>query len=321
MFLLNRELAKKYHPDLNKDDKNAAAKFKEVSEAYDVLEDENKRKQYDSFGHNAENFGQGFGGGNPFGQGFGGGFGGFGFGGFPGDFNVEFRSSRGGQGIDVEDLFDMFDMQMGQQLRPAKAAVRLSFLESVHGCTKDVKVDYITREQRRQVKNSKVVTVNIPPGIDNGMTIKVEGGIPNSNGKGASTDVYVSVTVGNDPYFRREGLDVHVELPVSLTQAILGSNIDVLTLDGMVSMKVPAGSQPDSKLMLKGKGVPDVTGQRRGKGNQYVTLKIQIPTNINERQKELLQEFEQVESSKGSGEKVFASVQDAWNRLKDFIKK
>ena len=86
-------------------------------------------------------------------------------------------------------------------------------------------------------------------------------------------------------------------------------------------MKVPAGSQPDSKLMLKGKGVPDVTGQRRGKGNQYVTLKIQIPTNINERQKELLQEFEQVESSKGSGEKVFASVQDAWNRLKDFIKK
>jgi DnaJ-class molecular chaperone len=248
-----RNLAKKYHPDLNKDDKTAAAKFTEVSEAYEVLEDDKKREQYDNFGHagvDGQAYQQQQQGGNPFGQGhpF------SGFGGFGGGFG-------GGQQMSQEDIMDMFEQAMGGgQNVDLETSVRLTFLEAVNGITKDVKIDYVQREKRQQIRKSKKVKVDIPAGIDDNMTIRVSGEGATSN-RGQKGDLFVKVKVFTDPYFKRSGVDVHVEVPISFTKAILGSSVDVLTLDGMVTMKIPEGTQPESQLLLKGKGIRDVEGK------------------------------------------------------------
>jgi len=188
-----RELAKKYHPDLNKEDKNAEAKFREVSEAYEVLEDEKKRQQYDRFGHAAvDGSGAADGPGNPFSGGFGG-FGGFnGFGGFHG----------GGQAFTGDDLFDIFEQAVGQQRVSIETLLRLSFLEAVNGCKKEVKLDYMVQKGRSTARKSKTVQVEIPAGVDDGMTIRVAGeGAANVSSRGKETvgDLFVAIKVHKTP--------------------------------------------------------------------------------------------------------------------------
>lgn len=257
-----RELAKKYHPDLNKNDKSAEKKFQEVSAAYEVLEDDNKRKQYDAFGHAGEGF-AGQQGGNPF-AGFAGGFGGFG--GFDfssGGFRVD-PNTVGGMGSD--DLFDILNQAMGGAARGAgqdvQTQLRISFLEAVNGCTKNITYEYFVKEpvpgnQRavQKIRKTRTLAVDIPAGVDEGMSLRLSGkggeGLPGFQ----PGDLFVNLHIERDPYFIRDGMDVHVTIPVSIAQAILGAEVDVLTLDGMVSMKIQAGTQPETQLLMKGKGI------------------------------------------------------------------
>lgn len=322
-----RELAKKYHPDVNKTDKNAEEKFREVSEAYEVLEDETKRKNYDSFGHAGvdENMG---GGGNPF-QG-----GGFGFQGF------------GGQQIhmDAEDVMEMFFGAMGGGRRPTEVNTQIGFFEAINGCSKEITFEYFVREQRRpnvKIRKTKKVKVDIPAGVDTGMTLRSEGNGGESM-QGPPQDLHVTVHVGTDPYFNRKGTDIHVNVSIPFTQAILGGTVEVMTLDGLVDLKIPAGSLPDSQLKLRGKGVKNIQ-MPSSRGHQIVHLKVHIPSNVTERQRELLQEYEAEEKKKldsnpeagastGSGRKNSSagvetpegsrfSINEAWKRVKEFMGK
>jgi molecular chaperone DnaJ len=318
-----REMAKKYHPDLNKGDASALKKFQEVNEAYEVLENDEKRKNYDAFGHAGvdPNF-QGASG-DPFS-----GFGGFGGGGFRVHTNM-------GGAVNAEDLFDIFEQAMrgGQpgEGQDVQTQVNLSFFEAVNGCTKTINYEYFIREpspsNRRQynkVRKTKSVTIDIPPGVSSGVTMRVQG----KGGEGApnmpSGDLLVDINVKDDPYFKRQGNDIHVEIPLSVAKAILGGEVEVLTLDGMVTMKVPAGTQPDTLLILRGKGVRSMHSFSQ-RGNQLVKIKISIPTKLTPRQRELIQEFagenaaSSDSNSSGSKEKHHGIISDAWARLKEFL--
>lgn len=319
-----RNLAKKYHPDLNKDNDKAAEKFAQVSEAYEVLEDEEKRQRYDAFGHagvDPNGMGGQPGGGNPF----------EGFGGFGGPFGGGFAGGgfANGQQMHPEDLFDFLNQAMGGRGTgrrgkgaDVEAILQISFLEAVHGCTKSFDFDYVTPITQRgqpQTRQRKSVTVDVPAGIDNNVQMRLAG----KGGEGVegmpAGDLFVRMQVMEDPYFKRDGIHIHTDMPISVTQAVLGSTVDVLTLDGMVKMKVPQGTQPNTTLLMRGKGVKDI--QRRNvRGNQYVTLKVKIPTNLSERQQELLEEFEGLEEGKTgspSAKKIPYSVSSAWDRVKE----
>lgn len=216
-----RNMAKKYHPDLNKNDKTAETKFKEISEAYEVLEDDKKRQQYDSFGHDGVDLsGNGAPGGmhgNPF-NGFGG------FGGFGG-----FRTAQGGS-INTEDLFDFFNQAMGGQGaggvgQDVKTVIRLTFLEAVTGCSKEVKYEYFIREpiagkpgQFQKIRKSKTAKIDIPAGVDTGVNMRVAGKGAEGQPNYPPGDLMVQLEVAEDPYFRRDELDVHVDAPISISQ-------------------------------------------------------------------------------------------------------
>lgn len=224
-----RELAKKYHPDLNKNNPDAEKKFKEVSEAYEVLEDDTKRKNYDTFGDpNASGFG-GFGGGAGGGNPFAGGnpFGGFGGFGFDPNAEVRFHSSHGG--FEGDNIFEFLREAMsgkgpgmGQDVN---TNIRLSFLEAVNGCKKNLKIEYFIKQpvagkkgQFQKIRKNKTVNIDIPAGVESGMTLKAtgqggEGMQPQLNG-----DLLVHIDVEADPYFKRTGTDIHVEMPITFTQ-------------------------------------------------------------------------------------------------------
>lgn len=219
-----RELAKKYHPDLNKDDKSAEKKFQEVSEAYEVLEDDNKRKQYDAFGHAGvdPNFNPGHGG-DPFG-----GFRGGGFGGFGGFGNGGFRVHTTSGDMNAQDIFDFFEQAMGASRgagQDVQTNVRLSFLEAVNGCTKNINYEYFIREpmpgnkrQFQKVRKSKSVSIDIPPGVETGVAMRVQSkGAEGVNGLPPG-DLLVNIIVDEDPYFKREGNDVFVDVPMTISQ-------------------------------------------------------------------------------------------------------
>lgn len=301
------KLAKMYHPDTNKDDKDADKKFKEATEAYEVLSDEKTRELYNTYGHagvdpDANPFGGG-GGGNPFG----------GFQGFSGsDGSFHFSSSGGAQEIDPEELFEAFfgTGSSGRSRRnrgPRKGAdlqmsVRITFQEAVAGVKKDLNLRYQVRNSKKNTVEVKErdVTVDVPAGIDSGMNLRLNGqGAEGDPGAGRG-NLIVQVIVEEDSYFQRDGMDVHTECPISLTQAILGGTVDVRTLTGVVEMKIPKATQVDAKLLLRGKGIPHLhtVGQR---GNHIVHLKIEIPKNVSKRQEELLREFDEEMKISGGG--------------------
>ncbi len=334
-----RALAKKYHPDMNPGDKEAEKKFKEASEAYAVLSDAEKRRQYDQFGHAAFEGGSG---------GAGGGFGGF-------DFS----------GADFGDIFgDIFGDLFGGGRRGGRAGngpmqganirkgVRITFEEAVFGCEKELEVvikdpcttcngtgakpgtspetcpkcggkgqvvytsqSFFGTVQNVQtcpdchgtgkiikekcsdcagtgyVASKKTIQVSIPAGIDNGQSIRIRGkGEPGTNG-GPRGDLLVEVTVSRHPVFGRQDMHIFSTAPISFAQAALGGDVRIKTVDGDVLYNVKPGTKTDTKVRLKGKGVPSLRN-KQVRGDHYVTLVIQTPEKLSTEAKEALRKFD-----------------------------
>lgn len=274
--------AKKYHPDRNPDDKVAEEKFKEISEAYEVLGDEAKRKQYDQFGR--FDFG-GRGPQDPFQQGFWqqGGFNQvdiedifgdiFGFGGArrgrkAGKVKFDFGDLGGGgfTGFSGGPGGSSYS-QAGRNGADLTWALPIDFLEAVQGCEKQI----LTSDGHK-------VKVKIPAGVDTGSKIRLAGkGNPGVAG-GRPGDLIIETEVRAHPYFRREGDDIHVDVNVSVLEALQGATITVPTVQGDVSLKIPKGSQGGQKMRLKGKGVPNL--KTKEIGNQYVHLNVVVPKDL-----------------------------------------
>ncbi|ACT91809.1 DnaJ C-terminal domain-containing protein [Dyadobacter fermentans] len=263
-----RKLARKYHPDLNPNDKEAEKKFKELNEANEVLSDPEKRKKYDKYGkdwQHSEEFerarqarsqagaqeGQWFGGGNE---------------GFSDFFESMFGSGFGG----------------GRQTRFRGQ----DYQAEIHLGLRDA---YETHKQTLTV-NGRNIRITVPAGVENGQTIKITGhGGPGSNG-GPNGDLYITFSVGTDDQFRRSGNDLHLKVDLDLYTAILGGEIVVETLSGKVKLPVKAETQNGSVVRLKGKGFP--VYKKEGQfGDLYVTFDVKIPTNLTDRQKELFTEL------------------------------
>lgn len=265
-----RKLAVKYHPDKNPGDKEAEAKFKEISEAHEVLSDKQKRARYDQFGHAGVGGSSGGFSGNPFGGGN------FNFNGQT--FNFDF----GGGAFD-DILGSLFGFGGARARRPQRGvdyqtSVTLTFEEAIFGTTKTVTVD------------GSNLKVKIPAGIDDGMSIRLRGkGGPAPEGGSGPGDLYVRVRVKPHKSLTREGAIILSEQKIDMVDAALGCEIDVETVDGVVTMKVPAGTQSGTPFKLSGHGVPfRVDGDR---GPHIVTVIVETPKNLSRKQKELLEEF------------------------------
>lgn len=331
-----RVLAKKYHPDMNPGDVEAEKKFKEASEAYAILSDPDKRRQYDQFGHAAFD-----------------GAGGAGAGGF--DFS----------GMDMGDIFgDIFgDFFGGGRSRRAsngpmrganlRASVRISFEEAVFGCEKEIeitlkdecgnchgtgakpgtspetcpkcggkgKVMYtqqslfgmvqnvqtcpdcngsgkVVKEKcpdchgSGYIANRKRIKVSIPAGIDNGQSVRIrEKGEPGTNG-GPRGDLLVEVVISRHPIFQRQDMNIYSTAPISFAQAALGGEVRINTVDGDIIYEVKPATQTDTKIRLKGKGVPSLRN-KAVRGDHYVTLVVQVPTGLSQAAKDALRKFDE----------------------------
>ena len=353
-----RKLAKKYHPDVNPGDKEAEAKFKEATEAYTILSDPDKRRQYDQFGHAAFENGGG---------GAGGGFGGF-------DFN----------GADMGDIFgDIFGDLFGGGGRsrranngPMKGAnlrarVNITFEEAVFGCEKELEivlkdecttchgtgakpgtspttcpkcngegqVVYTQQSMFGMVRNvqtcpdchgsgkiikdkcsacrgtgytssRKKIQVSVPAGIDNGQSIRIrEKGEPGTNG-GPRGDLLVEVNVARHPIFQRQDMNIFSTAPITFAQAALGGDVKISTVDGDVLYTVKPGTQTDTKIRLKGKGVPSLRNSNV-RGDHYVTLVVQTPMKLNEKAKEALRAFDEACGNRPAAEAKAADGETA----------
>ena len=274
-----KKLARKFHPDVKPADPDSEKKFSEITEAYDVLSDEEKRKNYDQFGHAFRGAGGGPSGGNPF-QGFGGG-------------------GSGGTSFDLEDLLGgMFGgggarggspfgggrrgQPRAQKGSDVKTEITVPFTVAVEGGDYSLSVQQGSKNER--------LTVKIPAGIDEGQSIRLAGQGSAGSGGGTSGDLLVTIHISAHPWFRREGHNLLVDVPVTPSEAALGAKIDVPTLnEGVVVLSVPPGTSSGSKLRLRGKGVRNPkTGER---GDQFVVLKIVLPKELSDEAQALYQQL------------------------------
>ena len=270
-----RKLARKYHPDLNPNDKAAEQKFKEANEANEVLSHPENRKKYDQYGENwqhSEEFEkqrqqQSRGGGGQQG-----GFGGFeGFSG-GGDYSDYFESMFGGRASGGR-----------RQTRQSKGGDYNAELNL------DLK-DVYTTQKRELTINGKKIRLTIPAGVENGQVIKISGqGAEGTNG-GAKGDLYITFTIANNTKFKLDKHNLHSTVNLDLYSAILGGEITVDTFDGKVKLKVLPGTQNGTKVKLKGKGFP-VYKKEGVFGDLYITYQIVIPTDLTEKEKELFEEL------------------------------
>ena len=332
-----RKLAKKYHPDLNKEP-DAAEKFKEVQEAYDVLSDESKRKTYDQFGSAA--FDNNAGGGNPYGS----------YGNY-GGFNT---SGFGFEDINLDDILaNMFGSSFGagrKRNRPQKGEdvlyrMSIGFEEAVFGAKKDITLDLtekcdtcdgkggfnyktcstcngsgkVRRSQsslfgsfvsetvcpdchgagetyekrcsdckgKGYVVRRKTITITIPEGVDTGSQIRIKGKGQASPNGGENGDIYVEFKVEKDPIFTRDNYDIYMTLPINISEAVLGGEKEVPTLDGNIILSIPSYSQSGDKLRIKGRGVP----YNSKRGDLYIVLDVVMPTKIDRNQRRLFEEL------------------------------
>lgn len=261
-----RKLAHAYHPDKSGGDE---AKFKEVSEAYSVLSDKKKRQQYDAFG----SAGPGAGGFNP------------------SDFGFDF-SGFGTQGFDASDLGDILSSIFGgrrvRRGRDVAVDIELSFHDSIFGTDRKVVIN-------SKFVKQKEVSIAVPPGIDDGQMIRLSGMGETLEG-GVPGDLYVKIHVRKHPYLRKEGYNLVMDLTVKLSEALLGSERTIATLDGEVTMKIPSGTKHGTILRIREKGVPytgpHITGAPRGKrGDLYVRILVDIPEKLSKDAKKLIEEL------------------------------
>lgn len=258
-----RRLARQYHPDLHPGDKEMEGKFKDINEAYSVLHDPEKRNQYDLTGQVPFEPGMGRPGG-PFH------YQDFGFGGFP----------------SVEDLFSEVFGFPGARRGTVRGAdieytLNIDFLKSIRGT--DVKITV------RRRTGSETITIKIPPGVMNGSRVRVAGKGEDGYEGGPRGDLYIVTMVSPHPYFRRKDNNIYIDVPITVREAVLGSNIRVPTVEGYTTIKVPPGTHGGTKLRIKGKGVGSPLSPTRG--DQYVVIKIDVPKGVDERSRELIEEF------------------------------
>lgn len=298
-----RKMAKKYHPDMNKDNPAAEEKFKEVTEAYNVLSDKEKKKLYDQFGHAAFEEGAGAGGyGQQAGSGFTGGS--FHFRGGPGGYQ-EFHYT----GEDLDDIFDgifghgngfgggfhfggadqaedIFGRGRAKRSREGEdvlAKVNVSFEEAALGADKVISF-------RAPDGTQQSLKVHIPAGIDSGQKIRLRGkGMPGQNG-GQAGNMLLEVTVQSKPGFERKGTDLYTTVEIPFETAVLGGEAIVPTLTGKVSCKIKEGTQSGTKIRLKGKGIVSMKNPSR-KGDEYAVIQIHVPKHLTPAAKQKLTEY------------------------------
>jgi curved DNA-binding protein len=287
-----RKLARKHHPDLNPNDKEANKRFQQINEANEVLSDPEKRKKYDQYGkdwQHAEAFekaqqsagaGRQTGGRGDFGGGgYSGGFGGFGTGGAAADGDYD-----GGE------FSDFFESMFGRSARGGKAAYRgQDYQAELHLGLADA----ANTHQQVLTVNGKNIRITIPAGVENGQTIKLKGhGAPGTNG-GPDGDLYITFIVTEDPRWRRDGNDLHAKATPDLYTAMLGGEIFVDTLQGKVKLKIKPETANGTSLRLKGKGFP-IYKKEGQHGDLFVTVEIQLPSNLNGKEKELFRELQKL---------------------------
>ena len=278
-----RRLARKYHPDVNPGDQAAEQKFKEISEAYSVLENPDSRRKYDQFGHQA--FSQQSGGFDP-----------FAFSRGRGDFATgnlrDLFGNQGGGGFSegfgsiFEDLFggpSQRSQHSETSNRDLEQTVEIDFADAVQGTTIQLRIPRSNGDTDR-------LQVKIPAGVDTGSKIRVAGKGKSGRYGSPSGDLYIITQVRPHAYFTRDGSDILCDLPVTLGEAVLGAKIDVPTIDGMISMTVPPGTQNGRIFRLRGKGAPSLKGSQPG--DQYVKVQVVLPDRIDELSRELLMEFD-----------------------------
>jgi len=283
-----RKLARKFHPDVNPNDKEAHKKFQQINEAHEVLSDAEKRKKYDQYGENwkhADQYEQA----RQQQQQAGGGFGGFGGGGF-GNFGGGEYTYSGGEEGGFSDFFEsLFGGARGRRSQAKyrgqdyNAELQLSLTDA-----------YTTHKQTLTI-NGKNVRITIPAGVENGQQIKLKGyGSPGANG-GPNGDLFITFVITNDTGFRREGNDLYKTEDVDLYTALLGGEKTIDTMSGKIKLKVNPETQNGTKIRLKGKGFP--VYKKEGQfGDLYITWEVKLPTNLTQKQKDLFTELSKLSS-------------------------
>lgn len=345
-----RNLARRYHPDVNQDDPEAAEKFKEIKEAFDVLSDQDRRAQYDRFGHTADGLG-------------GNGFGGFsGFGGFADIFETIFgagmntgRASGPERGNDLRYDLEITLQDVAFGLETTVSVQRTETCETCRGsgarpgtspatCTAcrgsgqqqvvrntafgrfvSVKTceacqgsGHLIKERcpdchgRGRNERDRKIEVKVPPGVDSGVSLRINGAGEAGLRGGPPGDLYIYLKVRPHELFKREGNDIILDIPISFAQAALGTELEVPTLDGKARLKVPEGTQPGTFFRLRGKGIPHLRGH--GRGDQHVKISVKIPQKLSAREKELLREYAQL-----AGEDVTVHDKGILNKVKDAL--
>ena len=266
-----RELARKYHPDINPGVSQAEDRFKEINEAYAVLSDSKTRGRYDRYG-------------------------------FAGVGTADGSSSGLGS---VVDAFDEIIGDLLKRRRQRKAGrdlrytLEVSFEEAALGCTKAIRVPEPQSGTAPASGKEREFSVKIPPGTPEGAVKMLKGEGESGKGGAPAGDLHVIVRIKEHPVFRREGNDVWCEVPISFPQAALGAVVDVPTLEGKVSMRVPAGTQSGRVFRIRARGIPRTSSLGAARGDQMVRVTVETPTGLTERQRELLQEF-----ANASGESI-----------------
>ena len=357
-----RKQAMKYHPDQNKDNKEAEEKFKEVNAAYDVLKDEQKRAAYDRFGESAFDGSMGGGGGNPFGGGFAGGFQGGNFsdifedmfGDFMGGGPSGRRSGGAMRGADMqyameislEDAYkgkeetitvpinDTCDKCEGtgaekgkkpEQCPTCKGSGRIraqqGFFTIERSCSTCGGVGEIIKDPCKKchgsgrVRREKTLKVNIPKGIDSGRRIRLSGEGEAGTRGGPAGDLYILISVKPHKFFRRDGANLYCRVPIAMTTAALGGDIEVPTIEGKrTKMKIPGGTQTGQQFRLKGKGMPVI--QSTATGDMYIEIFVETPVNLNAKQKEVFKKLDEDLSGK-DGKKYSPESSGFFDRMKD----
>jgi curved DNA-binding protein len=267
-----RRLARKFHPDVNPNDKEAQKKFQQINEANEVLSDPEKRKKYDQYGkdwQHAEHFEQ---------------------------QHKQRQQQPREEHYDGEDFsegdFSSFFESMFGDAEPRQRTTKFRG-QDLHAELHLQLTDVLKTHQQTLSVNGKNIRITIPAGIENGQTIKLKGyGAPGVN-EGPAGDLYITFQIEDHPKFKRVGYDLYTNATIDLYTALLGGETVIETLDGKVKMKVNSETQPGTRVRLKGKGVP-VYKQEGQRGDLYVTYEVKLPTNLTEKQKALFTELSQI---------------------------